>query len=115
MERFFIWNTKMKPLTKKGMTMKHTKGKWTIEKTKDAGFRIQSGSNIICWEGLSKLYPPLMDSQGNAKLIAAAPELLAACKLAVRYVAKMVADGVNTALPAEIALKRIEKAIEQAE
>ena len=41
--------------------------------------------------------------------------LLAACKLAVRYVAKMVADEVKTALPPEIALKQIEKAIEKAE
>jgi len=55
------------------------------------------------------------DSPGNAQLISAAPELLAACKLAVRYVAKMVADEVNTALPAEIALKRIEQAIKKAE
>ena len=93
----------------------HTKGPWTIEETKSDGFRIQSGANIICFEGLSKQYPPLKDSQANAKLISSAPELLATCKLAVRYVAKMVADWINTALPCEIALKLLEKAIRDAE
>ena len=51
----------------------------------------------------------------HGQLAAAAPELLAACKLAVRYIAKMVADEVKTALPPEIALKRVEAAIRNAE
>ena len=61
-------------------------------------------------------YPNVkVDARANARLIAAAPDLLAMCKLAANYVAKMVVDNVNTVVPPIIALNRIEAAIAKAE
>ena len=41
-------------------------------------------------------------------------DLLEACKIARKYVAKMVADEVNTVVPPSHALKIIDQAIERA-
>ncbi len=63
------------------MENKHTPGQWTVEQTKCAGFRIQSAADIVCWESRTG-YPPLPkdEAQANARLIAAAPDLLRLCK-----------------------------------
>lgn len=53
--------------------------------------------------------------QANAHLIASAPKLLEACKLALKYLYKMEADGIETALPVKTAIQRIEQAISKAE
>ena len=45
----------------------------------------------------------------------AAPELVEALELAAKYVAKMVADDVQTALPPQVALNRIEQALAKAQ
>jgi len=64
---------------------KHTPGLWKVEETKAIGFRIQAGSKIICWERQEE-YEGLPEGQANAALIAAAPELLEACKYAAELV-----------------------------
>lgn len=60
----------------------HTKGPWHIHQNESSpGFRIDSLGNE--WQGLCKVYQaPGLEDQGaaNAKLIAAAPEMLQALK-----------------------------------
>lgn len=88
--------------------MKHTKGPWKIEKNDLIGDAIWSEkANItIC-------AMPVNEADGI--LIHAAPDLLFACKIARAYVAKMVADNINTAIPPARALQIIQNAIEKAE
>ena len=95
--------------------MEHTKGPWTIEKEDGEFWAIYSGSELVA-DVLHKYASFTMaEGEANARLIAAAPDLLAMCRLAAKYVAKMVADDVKTALPPIVALNRIEAAIKQAE
>ena len=49
------------------------------------------------------------------ELLKATPDLLEALKLSWKYVAKMVADDVQTAIPPQVALDKIEAAIAKAE
>jgi len=51
----------------------------------------------------------------NARLIAAAPEMYEALKFAMPYIAKMIADNVNTAIPPQQAYTLIEMALDKAE
>ena len=67
--------------------MKHTPGPWTIERLKNDQWRIQSHDRIICWESLrgtpeSKIIDEI---EANARLIAATPDLLAACQYVVDW------------------------------
>lgn len=57
----------------------------------------------------------LNEMEANAHLIEAAPEMYQALKFAMPYIAKMVADNVNTAIPPKQALERVEKALAKAE
>lgn len=106
--------------------MKHTSGQWyindmplpsrkIIEIKGDgvviANVLLQHGKGRAKYYGIKQIDS---ETRANARLIAAAPDLLEACKLAAKYVSKMVADEVNTAMPPIIALNRIERAIKNA-
>ena len=102
------------------MTNKHTPGPWRIEEDfavenlSDPTYLKIKGSHLICKLQVCDDADIRREQEANARLIAAAPELLEACKLAAQYVAKMVADDVQTAMPPQIALDRIEQAITNA-
>jgi len=88
--------------------MEHTKGPWR-QTTSTVYDQIETADGeLICFLGMKE------NSKANARLIAAAPDLLAACELAAKYVSKMVADDVKTAMPPIIALNRIEAVINRA-
>lgn len=71
---------------------KYTKGPW-YESTIDEVIHIQSASinedNYVCGINLEEDGP---NAEANARLIAAAPELLEACKQAKNYINKIFAD-----------------------
>ena len=61
--------------------MKHTQGKWTKNYWTVGRIEIVTDNNVIC--EIHQQHERL-EQVANAKLIAAAPELLEACKLALR-------------------------------
>ncbi len=94
------------------MTSKSTPGPWQVIKYDAVTSWIETKNRSpICLIAVR-----LMEgkTEANAQLIASAPELLEACKLAAKYVAKMVADDIQTAMPPQTALDRIEQAITNA-
>ena len=94
--------------------MKHTPGPWHIL---SGGFI--SNSVLSDWASdkhyVAQVKGGDIYNHANAHLIAAAPDLLEVCKLARKYIAKMVADNVQTAVPPSVALEKIEQAITKAE
>jgi len=85
----------------------YTKGKWTIS---SSVLVVSESAQIIanCMPlGVPELEIPLEESEANAKLIAAAPALLEACKRYIAY--RKGADDIGGAVA-----KEIETAIEQA-
>lgn len=103
------------------MTTKHTPGPWrTRIAVADQGQPLviypPDGNLRIAKICINKGEETM---QANAQFIVQAcnshDELLEACKLAQKYVAKMVADDVQTAMPPQVALNRIEQAINKAE
>jgi len=89
---------------------KHTPGPWEAD-----------GQNIVtCHEadiGIAKVFSNLgQPMKANAELIAAAPELLEHLKLAEKYLAKIVAEGLfeSCALHPRIALGRVSNTIAKA-
>jgi hypothetical protein len=60
--------------------MKHTKGEWKVDVECDGNLHIISNIEIIasinCSSFDGKIYEPTNEEKANAKLIAAAPELL---------------------------------------
>lgn len=86
----------------------HTKGPWKIgPRFDDTYIFIESDETFIARTVGG-------NDEANALLIAAAPDLLAMLELASKYVGKMAADGVETALSPEVALNRINEAIRKA-
>ena len=87
--------------------MKHTPGPWTYESGENYP-RIFAGRKVIAQAiGNSE------ETEANVYLIAAAPDLLKALKLARAYLGKAVADGLmqNCARPPQHALSVVEAAI----
>ena len=102
------------------MTTKHTPEPWSIMRDPEDGVWITTEHHgDICYmnEYMDKGRPE--EGKANVEFIVQAcnshDELLEACKLAQKYVAKMVADDIQTAMPPQIALDRIEQAIVKAE
>lgn len=65
----------------------HTPGPWHIRKGPDRYIvadpeKVDGG---ISWVTVARAYPDAKEQDANARLIAAAPELLAACEAALRY------------------------------
>jgi len=68
--------------------MKHTQGEWEVGQKVD-----KKGRKELCWEVTCKTNIPTMRGviatvgcKPNARLIASAPELLEACKEALKYI-----------------------------
>lgn len=95
------------------MENKHTKGPWEVSKVIRNKIIASKTAITIADCCITNLILKA-ERDANARLIAAAPDLLEACKLAAKYVAKMVADDIQTAVPPANALDRINKAIEKA-
>jgi len=75
--------------------MKHTKGKWTAEQTdvhiSVRPWRVLQGTKIICKLDSYDRYnsEANIEEEANAKLIAAAPDLLEALKNAMEWFKKL--------------------------
>ena len=64
--------------------MKHTQGKWEVSKH---GSTVICGDKMICVSGIvSQTKEELYEAKSNIRLIASAPELLEACKEALKYI-----------------------------
>ena len=98
--------------------MEHTALPWEIGKsyTDDIAIRELSPDNecvadVLCLSD--------GEQEANAEFIVRAcnsyEALVEACKLAAKYVSKMVADDVQTVIPPANALRVIERALKQAE
>ena len=91
---------------------KHTPGPWDALKGRDGNIRGIKGRhgpeivNVINWNGISS--PASSVGQANARLIAAAPELLEACMAAAEYDA-LLDDFTLASLRAAIAKATGEK------
>jgi len=53
------------------------------------------------------------DAVANARLIAAAPDMLDTLRLVRPYIAKMVADGVQTAQPPSLVLRKLDRILSE--
>lgn len=95
------------------MTSKHTPGPWVNKHGYILSCSIKAGrsNGILTLKYLHKSDRSAKEVEANAHLIAAAPELLEACELAVKYIGKMVSDDIE---PPHISLARIEQAIANA-
>lgn len=68
----------------------HTPGPWMIGTSHD-GFRtVSDGTKTICSVGAADVFPAI---EADARLIAAAPDLLQALKIAVRYMPTDNSEG----------------------
>ncbi len=101
--------------------MKHTPGPWTLEKQFKVLTNIQQNTTtrVPYFEVGSDLrrlatVDSGMNDGANAQLIATAPELLEALELAQKYIRKMLADGIETALPVSNVHNYIEAIINKA-
>jgi hypothetical protein len=77
--------------------MNYTKGPWKTVKTSNKGLIVQAGEDVLFRDGFSVLF----ENEFNAKLIAAAPELLDALKSIKQYLmseGKDVSDAANNAI-----------------
>ena len=100
--------------------MKHTKGPWkvfgtlVISQTEDMENR---GNTVVCEtrqpaaSGLSEVFPNYDEDVANARLIAAAPELLEACIQSIKYLDQ---TGWYKSYPTKIA-KLLKDVIKKAE
>lgn len=76
------------------MKTEHTQGPWRIDsKTRFGDFTIAAGENVKACEFVAKT-----QSEANARLIAAAPELLAALKEARAFIATITNYDASKAL-----------------
>ena len=66
---------------------KGTKGEWTIKRQRGYDIDITNRDGDICWLGLSEFIDEV--KLANAKLIAAAPELLEGCLMALEAVKEL--------------------------
>ena len=97
------------------MATHHSSGPWNLIKTNEGAHEIWNQD----WRVVTvPHYGPdhMVECHANARLIAAAPDLLEALELAAQYVGKGMAENAyeGTALPAENALRTINAAIEKA-
>jgi len=94
--------------------MEHTQGKWIARHENDKHW-IEDVDHIP----IANIFDSGEEGKANAEFIVRACnnhyDLLAMLKLAAKYVSKMVADDVKTAVPPIVALNRIEAAIARAE
>lgn len=67
--------------------MSHTPGPWTVMRRAQAGFCVLAGERAITGWG------SVMQSRADACLMAAAPELLEACKLAAAFLREIEPKG----------------------
>ena len=79
------------------MKTEHTKGPWRIDgQTRFGDYTIAAGENVKACDFIAKT-----QSEANARLIAAAPELLHALKCLVRETSYLIhGDGTNGAIVA---------------
>src|SRR3990167_164278 len=93
-------------------TQKHTEGPWRIRHTSIGGHRAISDKNnkdIVVVTGIGEIEE---EQDANARLIAAAPELLEALKLMVEQYGGMVDGGVEK--NARISVEKAKQAIAKA-
>lgn len=60
----------------------HTPGPWTLERNRATSLSVYGSDKVFVGEVYNEIDEPLQTEEANARLIAAAPELLEALKLA---------------------------------
>src|SRR5262249_39298471 len=99
-------------MIKRGATMKakHTPGPWVIHLAQTVCIRPASSDTLI-----ARLFGARSKAETNARLIAAAPDLLEACKRALPYLQDHIALTRHEGPGNRIALDLCEEAIRKAE
>lgn len=99
-------------------TQKHTPGPWHVDNHQDANHCVinpRAGNWIAVLQHNGELHAP--QQEANARLMAAAPNLLAQCRAALRYLQHPDVQAITHgfALPGSVIERRIEEAISEAE
>lgn len=68
------------------MKTQHTPGPWSIEGRNKVNVKISDKSGFTCVHAQIWFPKQIKQAQANARLVAAAPELLKACKEAVHFI-----------------------------
>ena len=96
----------------------HTSGPWTVKSCGASAYLSVDGADKRQVAKIPPRFhgPSLSDGPANARLIAAAPDLLAALELAVRYLEHpdVLAVTQHMALPGSVPVDRARAAIERA-
>jgi hypothetical protein len=98
--------------------MIYTRGTWEVDH--ETGEIVVNGSMILGQIYGADQYPCCEENidaecKGNANLVAGCPDMYEALKFAMPYIAKMVADNINTAIPPQRALDLINQALSKGE
>jgi hypothetical protein len=91
----------------------YTKGKWTQGPWKV--INRHGVLRVVADSGKPEVADVIGAYEPNAHLLAAAPDMYETLKFALPYIAKMVADNVNTVVPPQRALDYINQALAKAE
>ena len=96
--------------------MKHTKGKWVIRKIGNIRYEVNSQDRYIaeCPIPFAHQDYEVEEAEANAKLIAAAPDLLVVCEQVLAWASADTEEGGDFAYFSEHIWQRLEDTVKEA-